>query len=723
MTVLPQTFKGEPFIDSPDPHLAFRHEIFERVAAEIVFSRLSDRQGLTLIEGPVNAGKTTLLACLAADPRHSGSVLAISGNRNLTGARLIEFCCHGFGLAEREMPKRDDLESWMDAFGIAATNRSRRDGSMLLLIDCAEALSKETLEVLVRLSEMRLGGRKLLHTVLALDCADDDDPLPAAYLGQEQAVAFRYWLGPIKAEEIQPFTAFRLEQAGYKEISIFAEGALEEVFRISGGLIGRVNTLCREAIVQANVLSEEIISAATVGQAARNLGMEPVVAARSRTENGREEPLPLPSPANDPMPKLGTQDWDLSLDDLVPGFDASEISVSSPEASFAEPLRPNPAIPYRRIFSEEEHKGGMKEEPGTRDANQSFIQRILPQSVLPWVSFGSVMVAAVMVVAAYLSTQDLEPTGVASVELEVPAEGSVVLPKLLENPERRQQTASEEGGQSKTGTAADPGQGQDVTTSGGETEAKNTGPDTATASQAKPPSMSEELLEVLSRLGYSAHAGTGAPISVNAVKDYQRDHGLRRDGRVSETLVNHAKSFLGMKEAVVKYHMKDFQGAIESYEEVLALQPNDRDSRMFKGLARIKIGELEGGVEDIRLAGKLQPKGDLALFIPARVYYIQERLRRLGFDPGRNDGLFDEGTEQAIRQYQRLQGLALDATPSFDLLTHLEAYTYHAQAIESYREGKNAEAIKYYDLTIALSPDNAEAYFNRGLAKKKMGRL
>ncbi len=56
----------------------------------------------------------------------------------------------------------------------------------------------------------------------------------------------------------------------------------------------------------------------------------------------------------------------------------------------------------------------------------------------------------------------------------------------------------------------------------------------------------------------------------------------------------------------------------------------------------------------------------------ALVKRVQHALARCGYDPGPIDGFARPQTAQAIRQYQRDFGLAVDGNPSRNLADHIE---------------------------------------------------
>jgi len=64
------------------------------------------------------------------------------------------------------------------------------------------------------------------------------------------------------------------------------------------------------------------------------------------------------------------------------------------------------------------------------------------------------------------------------------------------------------------------------------------------------------------------------------------------------------------------------------------------------------------------------PRGEQALSRTEKVE-LQERLTRLGYNTGKQDGVIGPDTEAAIRGYQTAQGLTPDGFATKDLLARL----------------------------------------------------
>ena len=104
--------------------------------------------------------------------------------------RLMDLLCRSLKIPEENWTRGQNLAARIEVFGEAIAQRKRHEGTFLLLVDRAESLPRETFQTMVMLSELRHGGRKLLHPVLTIDCEDDDAPLPLRLESVSTPIAF-----------------------------------------------------------------------------------------------------------------------------------------------------------------------------------------------------------------------------------------------------------------------------------------------------------------------------------------------------------------------------------------------------------------------------------------------------------------------------------------------------------------------------------------------------
>ncbi len=101
----------------------------------------------------------------------------------------------------------------------------------------------------------------------------------------------------------------------------------------------------------------------------------------------------------------------------------------------------------------------------------------------------------------------------------------------------------------------------------------------------------------------------------------------------------------------------------------------------------------------------------------------QEMLSAAGIQAGPSDGILGQQTKSAIESYQRAYDLPTDGLPTVGLLSHIEATIYQEGALRQFSLGEFREASRSFSRLLKLRPDDADVYFNRGLAFKKSGNL
>ena len=94
------------------------------------------------------------------------------------------------------------------------------------------------------LSNLQIEGRAPLQSFL-LGQPQFRETLATVDLDQlRQRVIASYHLGPLNQGETKSYIEHRLKRVGWKRDPDFAEGSFEEIFRFTGGIPRRVNTLC-----------------------------------------------------------------------------------------------------------------------------------------------------------------------------------------------------------------------------------------------------------------------------------------------------------------------------------------------------------------------------------------------------------------------------------------------------------------------------------------------
>jgi tetratricopeptide (TPR) repeat protein len=138
----------------------------------------------------------------------------------------------------------------------------------------------------------------------------------------------------------------------------------------------------------------------------------------------------------------------------------------------------------------------------------------------------------------------------------------------------------------------------------------------------------------------------------------------------------------------------DYEPAIADFSRAIALKPDWADAYLGRGTARLLIGDDSGALLDAAKAIELRPAAPEGYFLRAAI-----KLK------GRN-------ARAAIADYD--EAISRGGINPSDLLK-----IYIGRACAKDIIGDYAGAIRDYDQAIAIKPDYAAAYYNRGIANSK----
>lgn len=255
----------EAFSIAPDPRFLHLSAMHREALAHLLYG-LQGGGGFVLLTGHIGTGKTTVCRCFLEQipPVHQVAYIV---NPKLTPLELMQTVCQEFGIALPD-PAPTGLKPCIDAL-----NRHLLDGhaagqQFVLVVDEAQALSAELLEMLRLLTNLETPERKLLQIVLV------GQPELRALLQQPeleqlaQRVIARVHLGPMQREETADYVRHRLGVAGLVGEVPFDAGALALVHRLSAGVPRRINLLCQRAMLGAYAQGTRRIDRRIVRQAA-----------------------------------------------------------------------------------------------------------------------------------------------------------------------------------------------------------------------------------------------------------------------------------------------------------------------------------------------------------------------------------------------------------------------------------------------------------------------
>ncbi|MEO8715907.1 MAG: AAA family ATPase [Acetobacteraceae bacterium] len=264
-------FAGAPFQLTPDSRFFFGSTGHSRAISHLVYG-LSQAEGFIVVTGEVGAGKTTLVEQLWAQLDRATYVMGRIVTTLVSGDDLLRLAVGSMGVEDASGDKATLLRRFEQ------TVRAHRAAGRrcLLVIDEVQNLPLGALEELRMLSNVTVDGRASLQTILL------GQPQFRAMLGSpeleqlRQRVLASYHLGPLSEHETRAYVEHRLRTVGWISDPRWTDDAFATLFRETGGLPRRINTLCGRvllygALEETHVVTAEMVES-TAAELARDLG-------------------------------------------------------------------------------------------------------------------------------------------------------------------------------------------------------------------------------------------------------------------------------------------------------------------------------------------------------------------------------------------------------------------------------------------------------------------
>jgi len=237
-------------------------------------------------------GKTTLLIrFLEQIHATSRTVLLFDIDPEFKPRELAAYVLRDLGL---KVP--DSALEMHDLLKEVLIAEAKANRKFVLVIDEAQNLSDEALEMIRLMSNFETSQSKLMQIVLA------GQPQLAATLRKPSLLQFRQRISyfcridPLSKEETRAYIAERLKYADYKGKNLFSEKALELISDASRGTPRIINTLCFNALSLCHALKEKQVNESMVREiiADHRLGLALGPVVPRAVEPPKPTPLPTP---------------------------------------------------------------------------------------------------------------------------------------------------------------------------------------------------------------------------------------------------------------------------------------------------------------------------------------------------------------------------------------------------------------------------------------------
>ena len=258
----------EPFSIVPDPGFLYPSSQHRQAVAHLKYG-LDREGGFVLLTGEVGTGKTTLTRTLIKRiPAHVRVAYVLNSTLEVTD--LLASICQELSIDLPKSSKTSLTKNCIDALNVDLIAAHTEGKKTLVVIEEAQNLSPEVLEILRLLSNLETATHKLLHILLV------GQPELLETLAQKnqrqlnQRVVARFHLLPLAKSDVANYVNHRLHHAGANR-AIFANSAMNALFKLTKGVPRLINLICHHALLAAYATGAKTVSARLVKNASKEI--------------------------------------------------------------------------------------------------------------------------------------------------------------------------------------------------------------------------------------------------------------------------------------------------------------------------------------------------------------------------------------------------------------------------------------------------------------------
>jgi len=216
-------------------------------ALEVVQLALESGEGFIMITGEVGTGKTLLCRRLL-NTVSDDFVTAYIPNPFLTPDGLLLALAEELGLDVDQEKGRHHVLGEINKKLMAIKQTGKQ---VVFLLDEAQAMPEESIEVLRLLTNLETETEKLLQVVL-FGQPELNDVLARDSLRQlRQRITFSYTLPTLTLEEVNSYINHRLNRSGFPGVNLFNTKAVQALAEASAGIPRLINILCHKSLLVA----------------------------------------------------------------------------------------------------------------------------------------------------------------------------------------------------------------------------------------------------------------------------------------------------------------------------------------------------------------------------------------------------------------------------------------------------------------------------------------
>jgi general secretion pathway protein A len=274
--------RSNPFPVAPDDENFYFSEHINQIIAEIVHG-VESRKGFMVLTGDIGLGKTTISRRIIAMLEAAGTATALVFHTALQDAELLREINRDFGLLEEGLLKEKDalsgtpiLSNEMARLNDFLLSQNRQQKNCTIVIDDAQNLSPQSLELVRMISNLEAGQQKLVQ-ILLVGQPELMQRLDSHELRQlKSRIIIQKEVRSLGREELKNYIHFKLNMAGSSGAIALTRGAFRRIYRLTQGNFRAVNRLMDRALYVACLKNRPVIDGGMLKLARADLNSEGV---------------------------------------------------------------------------------------------------------------------------------------------------------------------------------------------------------------------------------------------------------------------------------------------------------------------------------------------------------------------------------------------------------------------------------------------------------------
>ncbi|AEF99753.1 XrtA/PEP-CTERM system-associated ATPase [Methylomonas methanica] len=229
----------KPFQLSADPDFFFQSSVHKRALAYMQYG-LTQGEGFVLVTGSPGTGKTMLVKSLVKNLNKDKLLIGVMMTSQVGPEDTLRLIASTFGFQYLH----NDKASLLNSFEKFIIEKAREGRRLLLIIDEAQNLPKQSLEELRMLTNLDVNGTPVFQVFL-VGQPELKRTIYATDMEQlKQRIVSTFHLDPLDEEETKEYILFRLQTAGWQGKPEFDPNVFSDIHDFSAGTPRRINSLC-----------------------------------------------------------------------------------------------------------------------------------------------------------------------------------------------------------------------------------------------------------------------------------------------------------------------------------------------------------------------------------------------------------------------------------------------------------------------------------------------